>query len=346
MTKQLILPILVFHFALAASAAPAIDPICGTWKWFDNNVREFQAGGIVVSRDGKTEALWQCETPNAPASSERRYVVTFGGGRFVDRLTLKNGGTFLDGVNNHRVRVTATRISAASTAPATAQQPQPAPGNGGLYGGMALAKDWITSTLQVRRELIASTEFYCKAATGNAERLKEPVPDTLLGPIRWLMPAADAIKTLPARVIPLPERPVIAHIFPADSLTLLGFQYNDFLDRGQGFNQLFLLVDKQRRVVGVQLVDQTVNRILWEPQPDGVREPYYNFLAISVNASTTNEVHYQIRNAGNGVTLIKTALFDRKRLRYRENVHWYLAAPFARAMLDIVEFHRKKGTIR
>jgi hypothetical protein len=93
-------------------------------------------------------------------------------------------------------------------------------------------------------------------------------------------------------------------------------------------------------------VDQTVKHILWEPQPDGVREPYYNFLAISVNGSTINDVHYQIRDAGKGVTLIKTALFDKKRLRYRENVHWYLAAPFARTMLDIVEFHRRKGTIR
>lgn len=327
-------------FALAADPA---DPICGTWQWFDKNVREFQPGGLVM-QEGKTVALWQCETPGAPASGERKYVVTFGGGRFVDRLTLKNGGSFLEGVNNHRARVTAARIASPGAPPAPQAQ-QPA-GAAGLYGGMALSKGWITSTLQVRRELISSVEFYCKAAVGRAERLKEPVPESLVGPVRWLMPLADAIKTLPPRVIALPERPVIAHIFPADSLTLAGFQYNNFSDRGQGFNQIFFLVDKLRRVVGVQLVDQTVSHILWEPRPDGVREPYYNFLAISVNASTTNEVHYQIREAGRGVTLIKTALFDKKRLRYRENVHWYLATPFARAMLDIVEFHRKKGTIR
>jgi hypothetical protein len=212
---------------------------------------------------------------------------------------------------------------------------------------MALAPGWMPQKLDTRRELLESLEFYAQKAVGNAQPGKEMVPTTLVGPIRWLMPLEEAVKTLPERVARTAEQRITQTCFPQGSLTWVAYQYKNFADRNQAFNLMLLILDAKRRVVGVQLRDQAANGVLWEPPgPDGSKEPYYNFVSLSHNGSSQNEVQYQVRSAGRGVTLIKTALYDHGKRRYLENVHWYLAAPFARSLLDIVEKNRQAGMLR
>lgn len=239
-----------------------------------------------------------------------------------------------------------------------------APAMASASGGMAFAPNWLPQTLTARRELLESLEFYCKAAVGKAPKGQEPVPGTIVGAIRWRMPIDEAVRTLPKGYNKLAERPMVHSCLPNDSLTLCGFQFKSFLDREQPFNQMFMLIDKERRVVSVQFVDQNGKNIRWFPVPDGIREPYYNMLSLTFNGSSSKEVPYQILGAGSGSTCIKTAFRDKvmgipnipnmpnmpqmamPAGRTMENVHWYLPAPFARSILDIVDVYRKAGIIK
>lgn len=245
-----------------------------------------------------------------------------------------------------------------------------------LPGGMVFSPNWLPQTLTAKRELLESLELYCKAAIGNAAKGKEPVPGTIVGAIRWRMPIDEVIQTLPRGANKLMERPMVHSCLPIDSLTLCGFQFKSFLDREQPFNQMFLLIDKERKVVSVQFVDQSGKGIRWFPVPEGIREPYYNLISLTHNGSSGKEVPYQILSGG--VVCIKTAFQDKGMTlpalpnlppgmppgmppgvtppgfmpsgmmtgRTYENVHWYLPAPFARTILDIVDVYRKAGVIR
>ncbi|MEZ5386192.1 MAG: hypothetical protein R3F13_11820 [Prosthecobacter sp.] len=232
-----------------------------------------------------------------------------------------------------------------------------------LPGGMVFSPDWLPKTLTAKRELLESLDFYCKAAVGNAPRGKESVPATIVGAVRWRMPIDEFVLTLPRGHNKIMERPMVHSCLPLDSLTLCGFQFKSFLDREQPFNQMFLLIDKERKVVSVQFVDQSGKNIRWFPVPDGIREPYYNLVSLTHNGSSGKEVPYQI--LGGGVVCIKTAFQDKgmtlpampslppgavmpglPRGRTYENVHWYIPAPFARTILDIVDVYRKAGVIQ
>jgi hypothetical protein len=240
-----------------------------------------------------------------------------------------------------------------------------------LPGGMVFSQNWLPQTLTAKRELLESLDLYCKAAVGNAPKGQEPIPATIVGGIHWRMPLDEALQTLPPGFNKLNERPMVHPCLPNDSLILCGFQFKSFEDRGQPFNQMFLLVDKERKVVSVQFVDQTGKGAKWLPAPDGIREPYYNLISLTHNGSSGKEVPYQILSGGSGVVCIKTAFQDRTGMtrnipklppnipnmptnmpsmssggRIYENVHWYIPAPFARAILDIVDVYRRSGVIQ
>jgi len=282
----------------------------------------------------------------------------------VVTLKLENGQVFTVGIatlstaDQQWLKSQGTVRSASPTA-------QPLP------GGMVFSPNWLPQTLTAKRELLESLEFYCKAAVGNAARGKEPVPGTIVGAIRWRMPIDEVIQTLPRGFNKLTERPMVHSCLPVDSLTLCGFQFKSFLDREQPFNQLFVLIDKERKVVSVQFVDQNGKNIRWFPVPDGIREPYFNLISLTHNGSSGKEVPYQILGGGGGVVCIKTAFRDKTMQmpnipnfppnmlppgsmtvpglmagRTHENVHWYLPAPFARTILDIVDVYRRAGVIR
>ena len=247
-----------------------------------------------------------------------------------------------------------------------------APRSSTSYGGMEYSPNWLPQTLTAKRELLESLDFYCKAAVGNAPKGQEPIPGTIVGGIRWRMPIDEAVQTLPQGVTKLIERPMVHSCLPTDSLVLCGFGFKSFVDHNQPFNQLFMLVDKERKVVSVQFVDQTGKNARWLPVPDGIREPYYNLVSLAHNGSTGKEVPYQILSGG--VVCIKTAFQDRSMRmpqmpnmpnvpqnmpnmpsgmggmnassRIYENVHWYIPAPFARSILDIVDVYRRAGVIQ
>ena len=246
-----------------------------------------------------------------------------------------------------------------------------APSAGTTYGGMEFSPNWLPQTLTAKRELLESLDLYCKAAVGDAPKGQEPIPGTIVGAIRWRMPLDEALQTLPQGFNKLNERPMVHPCLPNDSLILCGFQFKSFEDRGQPFNQMFLLVDKERKVVSVQFVDQTGKGAKWLPAPDGIREPYYNLISLTHNGSSGKEVPYQILGGGSGAVCIKTAFQDKTGQirnipklqpnipnmptnmpsmsaggRIYENVHWYIPAPFARSILDIVDVYRRAGVIQ
>ncbi|WP_395736913.1 hypothetical protein [Prosthecobacter sp.] len=238
-----------------------------------------------------------------------------------------------------------------------------------LPGGMVFSPRWLPQTLTAKRELLESLEFYCKASVGDAPKGQEPIPSSIVGGITWRMPVDEAVKTLPPDFKKISERPMVHPCFPNDSLVLCGFQSRKFVDHGQPFNVMFMLVDKERKVVSVQFVDQNGKNARWLPVPDGIREPYYNLVSLAHNGSTTKEVPYQILKGGTGAVCIKTTFQDKTGpmprvpvqvpgmppanmpamvagVNVEENVHWYLPAPFARSILDIVDVYRKAGVIR
>ncbi len=286
-------------------------------------------------------------------------------------LRLENGQqhvlniSTLSAADQQWIRSQGAAAPAANLAPAATSNPSE-------HGGMVLAPNWIPDRLETKRELLESLQMYASAVVGNAARGKEPVPGTIVAPIRWLMPFDEAVRVLPERMNKIGERPVSLTCFPQASLTLASFQFKSFIDKEQPFNLLHLILDLKRQVVGVQFVEQTPDpgKVRWFPVPDGAREPYYNFLTLTNNGSGAQEVAYQIVDAGSGVKLIKTVLQTNTGLgaisrmakmpnmpgmpmmpggamggvKCKENVHLYLAAPLARCLLDIVDRSLRKPT--
>ncbi len=324
--------------------------------------------------------------PLMALSAEQMRLFTDAKGRSLRAafVSVQNGQVTLRLQNGQQHVLNISTLSAAdqqwirsqgAAAPAANQPPVAAASDPSEHGGMVLAPNWIPDRLETKRELLESLQMYASAVVGNAARGKETVPSTIVGPIRWLMPFDEAVRVLPERMNKIGERPVNLTCFPQASLTLASFQFKSFLDRGQPFNQLHLILDLKRQVVGVQFVEQTPDpgKVIWTGGPDGAREPYYNFLMLSNNGSGAWEVAYQISEAGAGVKLIKTVLQSntglgaRSRMpnmpnmpgmpmmpggamgggKCKENVHLYLTAPLARCLLDIVDRSlRKTGGLR
>lgn len=222
----------------------------------------------------------------------------------------------------------------------------PATGVPSLPGGMVFAANWLPEALTARKELLEALDFYCKASIRTGKERGGETPRFIVGDIRWRMSYDEAVKTLPEGCKKMTERTLVHTCMPMNSLTLCGFQYKSFMDRGQPFNLLFLMLDKERRVVSVQFVNQTGNDILWFPKPDGILEPYYNLVHLTFNGSTTKEVPYQLLGGVKNALCVKTAFRDKPNGKVYENVHWYLPAPLAHTILDIVQVYRKAGVIR
>ncbi len=235
---------------------------------------------------------------------------------------------------------------------------------------MALAANWMPQRTETKRELLEGIVFYCKQVLGDTPAGQEKAPLELSPGISWLMPFDQAMAKLPGRVINMGERPMINNCFPANSLTISSFQFKSFQDQGKPFNLLHLLLDLKRQVVGVEFVLQTPGKTPYIVE--GKLEPYYNFFTLTNNASTRKEVVYAILSGGNsGAKCIQTVFRDVDNnianglpqipgggnglrpgfpmvnpitppagiipVKVYEIVHWYLAAPFARCLLEIAE---------
>ena len=325
-----------------------------TWSWIREGAKEqtqvqFESASVVnhVSQNNPWTGRWEKIAPMVVTLTHERQVWTL---TFNPDLVSFTGVRAGNGVRVRGVRMGAAVAGGARTpgAPAVGGQSALAitPKFTG-FGGMSLAADWMPRKTETRKELLNSLEFYASAALEKTGGNGEVVPTTLLGPIRWLMPLEEAIATLPRGAARTAETRITSICFPQNSLSLVGFQTRYFVDLNQRFNLLYFIVDTERRVVALELVSQAPKEVLWAPPgPDGDRNPYYDFVNLKANGRTGQKVDYQIRTSENGVCLIKTALYDFKKLSYLENVHWYLPAPFARSLMEIVDYNRKAGMAR
>lgn len=143
--------------------------------------------------------------------------------------------------------------------------------------------------------------------------------------------------------------------FPHHSLTLHGFDAR-IEDLGYRFNRVFLMSDIKGQLVSVQFVAQAPKVTVWLPHPVEDRNPVYDLVNVKRNASTGNQVSFQIIEAGTGVKMIKLVL--RKPLarmelppgvgqppiqavpvdlKWLEDSHWYLPAPLAARFIEIAD---------
>lgn len=102
-------------------------------------------------------------------------------------------------------------------------------------------------------------------------------------------------------------------VFPQESLSLYTYALdgaNQFNDRGSPFKHLTFITDLNKRVISIQLVNETPINVLWDIRsPIGVKNPYFNFLQDRFKGSGAYSVPYQVCDAGKGVKLVKTAFY-------------------------------------
>lgn len=79
-----------------------LDPVVGTWKWFNGAVHELWGDGQINDRPG---ASWRVLDATA-----RKYIVSWRGGEVIDTLVLSPDGMFLRGMNDSGVEVIAERV--------------------------------------------------------------------------------------------------------------------------------------------------------------------------------------------------------------------------------------------
>jgi len=355
--------IAAFLLAIIAIQAPAQTPaalqqaLTGyIWTWSTPASQTqviFQQDGSLLTREKK---LWKWQALDAQTvrvSLEGRAVdITFDAA-FSQFKELKASGVPVTGVR-------AQALASSAAAPVAKVPPDPK--------NMTLAREWIPHNVHTRKVLLNSIESYSLAVIGQNRSGPEVTPKTLWGPITWLMPLGDALKTLPRDSRKQRDFKVTNLAFPQSSLqvTMMAVVGVEITDRCNTFKYISFICDMDSRVIGVQLMNPNPKLVNWHaPGPDGVREPYYNFIEDRYNGSTGNCVPYQVRDAGSGVKLIKLALFNQGSIGippyppgncpgfvrlhdygarpYLESVHWYLAAPLAHRLMEIVDAVRKAG---
>jgi hypothetical protein len=220
----------------------------------------------------------------------------------------------------------------SSPAQAAAQVGEP------KYGGMALGPKWMPLRTETKRGLMRCIDFYAKQATNGGD------PRTIWGPITWLMPESKAIEAISSLRNGLlsphkgSESRITMLCFPEDSLVSIDFEFKTFNDGGVPFQHLYLILDKQRRVVSVQLEDRTkrpgwgLRWLIYSP------DPYFNFINLSNNSNGAT-IHYKIDS--DTVTTIKVWNSNTSTL-----IHWHMPAPFAQCLSDIADHHRQLGLFK
>jgi len=211
-----------------------------------------------------------------------------------------------------------------------------APTAGITFAGMVLDPSWLPDRLGVDQLFMESLRYYSQRVVDNQKRGEEKAPDIIYGNIRWLMPMDQAIASL-GRVSKMTETKITNQAYPHNSLIIQGLQ-GRFQDGNSTFNLCYLIADKNRQVVSVELVAQTPRGEGWDVRvPVEAREPYYDFVNLKRNASTGNMVSFQVIPMRPGLKLIKTVLHKRPVGKWTEDVHWYLPAPLAGRFIDIAD---------
>jgi hypothetical protein len=213
------------------------------------------------------------------------------------------------------------------------------------FDGMVLRPDWIARASDLRHEFMDNLVSYSGRLLDKQQRGKEKAGEYICAPFKWLMPLKDALKLLPTGMGQGSQSKIVNTCFPKMSLTSYSFT-GSFQDCGFVFNQFILITDSKDQVVSVQFVHTGPKGERWRPyfgSPDGIKEPYYDYLKIKINASTrTQTVWYKVlpKQALIKMTLIKGPdVLDRGAIYGypMEDVHWYLPPPLAGRFLDIAD---------
>jgi|GEM_PF-2402117 len=268
------------------------------------------------------------------------------------------------------------RGNAGKSPPAPMPAAETAASASSSHGGMALASSWIPQRNETKRELLECVVFYAKQVLGNTPAGQEKAPSQLSSGITWLMPFDQALAKLPGRVIKMGERAVNNNCFPANSLTISTFQFKSFQDQGKPFNLLHLLLDLKRQVVGVEYVLQTPGKTAYEIQGK-LEPYYNFFTLTNNASTSKEVIYAILPGGSPGVKCIQTVFRDFANdvpnglpqipgsarpgrpglppgfpmpmvnpttpgavpwpVKVHEIVHWYLAEPFARCLLEIAE---------
>jgi hypothetical protein len=85
-----------------SAQSPAQDPVIGQWQWFNGGVKNVLANGQIA---GHPDASWHRPDPKA-----RRYIFSWGNGRFIDNLFLAPNGSRLAGKNQEGADVSGQRV--------------------------------------------------------------------------------------------------------------------------------------------------------------------------------------------------------------------------------------------
>lgn len=337
-------------FALNISSYAADDPITGTWRFWNNSIREMRADGSSSPPGRPNDAIWKCLNPQSP--TERGYEVNYGNGKAFDRLTLRNGNGELWGMNGKRPFLTARREADSKPAkPVGKKSTKTAPSV--PFGGMDLGGDWKPTITHIKVKELEQLESLAKIALRGVERGKEPVPEFIVPPFKWLMPLNEAMGLLPQGVAKVPMQKFENDCFPCGSLGVQCFQYTYFLDLGARCNLIYLISDLKGQLVSVQLkaeaipskslLDRPLEVLRTLPNPYGPGAPtndgsgglYYDFLNEGEGSPT-----YQVRTTTDKSNALIHLMHRHK------NVHWYVPAPFARVLVDIAEHYREAGVIK
>jgi hypothetical protein len=354
-------------FVQAQNTSRFLQDLTGhIWSWksglTDTQVI-FEPDGTMRVKGSAQLSRWQqtnATSVKVTYPNEQNVEITFA----QDLMSFIQAGGVAGGVTGSRLTqrtVPAPSQTRAGTPAAPAVRPPPHPTQ------MSLSADWLPHNVHTRKVLLNSIESYSLEVLGGQRDAAETIPDVIWAGVKWLMPVKDAIAMLPRGARRQREFDVLNLAFPQHSLHVHMWAIEGgqaIPDRCDTFKYISFITDLDQRVIGIQLVNPSPRYVNWEsPGPQGVREPYYNFIEDRYNGSTRNCVPYQVLPAGKGVKLIKTALYKQPDLgiprwwrpgqcpgysqlpsdEYGENVHWYLTAPLAKNLLEIVDSIRKQG---
>lgn len=348
--------------AESAALRTALEGHFWSWKSAQSDTLViFEKDGTLLTRE-KQASRWQF-------TDDETVRVTFPDGRSMDLVFSPDQMRYVQtGGGLHPTTGERKAARPATAPPSTNNIASSAQTIVSSSGGMALHKDWMPHNIHTRKVLLDSMEFYCRMLVAD-EKAEPVIPDKIWGPITWRMPLTEALKTLPSGARRQREFRVMNLAFPQNSLNVTMMAVEGrvaILDECNKFKYISFIADMENRVIGIQLVDPSPQIYNWAaPGPDGIREPYYNFIEDRYNGSTGNCVPYQVQSIGKGVNLIRTILFNQPDIglppypqgqcpgtvtlhhytqrSYRENVHWYLTAPLAQKLLEIVISIRKLG---
>ena len=88
------------------AAEVATDPIVGSWKWFNSDLKIFRANGTMatITGDGQSGTWRRISSKPVP-----KYKLNWSKGRFIDTVTMR--GTEVYGTNQYGLRITGSRVA-------------------------------------------------------------------------------------------------------------------------------------------------------------------------------------------------------------------------------------------